>query len=99
MSAKTDFPSFRRGSKAALRLSPERHPRSTLMLIRLLSAALLFSACAFACAQNPDLTLSGQLTGRDHQTYKLVPFDVPAGVDRITVEFAYTGREQKTTVD
>jgi predicted metal-dependent phosphoesterase TrpH len=60
----------------------------------------LSTSSAFAqTADKPDLTLSGKLSGRDNQTYKLVPFDVPAGVDRISVEFAYTGREQKTTID
>ena len=60
----------------------------------------LFSAATFAQAgDKPDLTLTGKLEGKDNQTYKLVPFDVPAGVDRITVDFAYTGKEQKTTID
>ena len=62
----------------------------------LLPLLLCLSARA---ADKPDLTLTGKLDGRDNQTYKLVPFDVPAGVDRITVDFAYTGRDQKTTID
>ena len=60
-------------------------------------AALLFSGAARA--QAPDLTLTGTLTGADHQTYREVPFKVPAGVTRITVEFDYSGREQKATID
>jgi len=36
----------------------------------------------------PDLTLTGALTGADHQTYREVAFKVPAGVTRLTVEFA-----------
>ncbi|HEX6466011.1 MAG TPA: CehA/McbA family metallohydrolase [Terriglobales bacterium] len=47
----------------------------------------------------PDLVLNGVLTHEDHQTYRMLPFTVPEGVYRITVEFSYTGREQHTTVD
>ena len=62
--------------------------------------SLLFSVAAFAqIGDKPDLTLTGKLDGKDNQTYRLVPFDVPAGVDRITVDFAYTGRDEKTTID
>jgi len=39
------------------------------------------------------------MTGADHETYREVPFDVPAGVVRLTVEFSYTGRDLKTTID
>ena len=70
------------------------------MQSRILFLLSLFSASVFAqSGDKPDLVLTGKLDGRDNQTYKLVPFDVPAGVDRITVDFAYTGREQKTTID
>jgi len=62
----------------------------------LLPLLLCLSARA---ADKPDLTLTGKLDGRDNQTYKLVPFDVPAGVDRITIDFAYSGRDEKTTID
>ena len=70
------------------------------MKFRALLLFSLFSAAAFAqTGDKPDLTLTGKLEGKDNQTYKLVPFDVPTGVDRITVDFAYTGKEQKTTID
>lgn len=49
--------------------------------------------------QAAELVLRGQLTGRDHQTYRTVPFTVAPGTARITVEFDYTGREDKTTID
>jgi hypothetical protein len=61
-----------------------------------LAAALTLLAAPAAAA---DLTLTGVMTGADHQTYREVPFRVPAGVTRITVEFAYTGREQKSVID
>ncbi|MEI6283087.1 MAG: hypothetical protein WCP82_10310 [Alphaproteobacteria bacterium] len=47
----------------------------------------------------PDQVLTGTLTGADHETYREVAFEVPAGTKRLTVDFAYTGREDKTTVD
>jgi hypothetical protein len=50
-------------------------------------------------APAPDLTLTGVMTGADHQTYREVPFGVPAGTTRLTVEFSYTGRDQKSVID
>lgn len=50
-------------------------------------------------AENPDLVLRGSLSGEDNHAYKLLPFTVPDGVFRITVEFAYTGKEQRTALD
>ncbi|WP_156467132.1 MULTISPECIES: CehA/McbA family metallohydrolase [unclassified Phenylobacterium] len=45
------------------------------------------------------LTLTGVMTGADHQTYREVPFRVPAGTTSVTVEFAYTGKDQKSVID
>jgi hypothetical protein len=47
----------------------------------------------------PDLVLRGVLTGADHQTWRLVPFDVSPGTTRITVDFDYTTRDAHTTID
>ena len=52
-----------------------------------------------ASQRAPDQVLDGTLDGRDHQHYRTVPFDVPAGTERITVQFEYDGRDRKTTVD
>lgn len=46
-----------------------------------------------------DLILTGELTGADHQTYREIPFQVPAGTGRITVELDHGGRDARTTVD
>jgi hypothetical protein len=46
-----------------------------------------------------EIVLTGQLTRADHETYVELPFDVPPGVERLTVEFAYDTREQRTTID
>jgi hypothetical protein len=43
--------------------------------------------------------LRGTLTGADNQTWRLVPFEVPEGTTRITVDFDYTTRDQRATID
>jgi hypothetical protein len=45
------------------------------------------------------LMLKGVMTGADHQTYREVPFRVPAGTTAVTVEFSYTGKDQKSVID
>ncbi|MGH8031718.1 MAG: CehA/McbA family metallohydrolase [Luteimonas sp.] len=49
--------------------------------------------------ESPDLVLRGEIGGSDHQRYREVPFTVPAGTARITVQFEYSGRDDKTTID
>ncbi|XHS78733.1 CehA/McbA family metallohydrolase [Burkholderiaceae bacterium UC74_6] len=67
-------------------------------LIASLFAALMLCPTAHA-QQAPDLTLTGLVEGKDHQTYRYLPFDVPAGVHRITVQFDYDKAADKTTID
>lgn len=69
------------------------------MLRWLALVALLIAWPAYAQTGKPDLVLTGEITGADHQTYKLVTFDVPTGVTRLEVAFDYSGRENKTVVD
>ncbi|MBS0412165.1 MAG: CehA/McbA family metallohydrolase [Proteobacteria bacterium] len=52
-----------------------------------------------AVAEPREIVLTGVLTRADHETYKELGFDVPSGVSRITVDFDFTTREQKTTID
>lgn len=75
--------------------------RAGAVLLALTLLAFFFEAVA-ARAQTPrapDVTLEGVLTGAQHETYAEVPFKVPAGVERITVEFAYTGKEERSVID
>lgn len=66
----------------------------------LLALILVFAASAPASAQRaPDLTLTGQIARPQHETYVEVPFQVPPGVVRITVQFDYTGKDQRTVID
>lgn len=62
---------------------------------------MLLGLGGVAAAQEraPDLTLRGGLTRADHETYIETPFQVPAGVTRITIEVSYTGREERTVID
>lgn len=64
---------------------------------RLLLAAIACLATPVA-AQEADRTVTGEITGADHQTYKAIPFDVPAGVERITVRLSYD-KANRTVVD
>jgi hypothetical protein len=61
----------------------------------------LLLACAgnVVAATAPDLVLRGSLTGADHQTYRKLPFTVPAGVERVTIEFDYSGKEERSVID
>ena len=56
---------------------------------RTLIALFLALAPATAGAQEADRIVKGEITGADHQSYKPIPFDVPAGVERITVRLTY----------
>jgi len=72
-------------------------PRHLTRLAAAVAAACL--ALPAQAAPAPDLTLTGVMAGADHQTYREVPFQVPAGVTRLTVDFAYTGKDQKSVID
>lgn len=53
-----------------------------------------------ADTETPDLVLHGAPDGHDNHTYRNLPFDVPAGTTRITVQFDYTGHDtERTTID
>jgi hypothetical protein len=43
--------------------------------------------------------LKGDVRGTQNKTYFDVPFTVPAGVHRISVDFHYTGRDERATLD
>jgi hypothetical protein len=66
--------------------------------VEVLAAGTSVGVLADAKSQ-PDVVLRGALTGGDNQTWRLVPFEVPAGTTRITVDFDYTTRDAHTTID
>ncbi len=70
--------------------------------LALVMAGLQIAAPALAdpaAAPTPDLKLDGAVTGADNRTYREVPFEVPPGVDRVSIVFAYTGKAQHTAID
>ncbi|MBW8812125.1 MAG: CehA/McbA family metallohydrolase [Caulobacterales bacterium] len=77
--------------------------RTAATLIGLfLAAALAVAGTVHAQAAAPaarTLTLTGVLTGADHQTYREIPFKVPPGTTGVTVAFEYTGKDQKAVID
>ena len=66
-------------------------------LVALVAATV--AARAAAANGDPDIVLHGALSGTDEKTWHLVPFEVPPGTSRITVDFDYTTRDVHTTVD
>jgi len=62
-------------------------------------ALCCFAAASMAAERAPDLVLRGTLSGADQHTYREVPFEVPKGTSRITIDVDYTGRDEKTTID
>jgi hypothetical protein len=57
------------------------------------------TAVGGAQERKPDLVLKGTITEANRETYVEVPFTVPVGVVRVSVEFHYTEHEHQTTVD
>lgn len=47
----------------------------------------------------PDLVLTGDVTGKQNKSYVQVPLVVPEGKHRISVDFRYTGKEQRAVLD
>jgi predicted metal-dependent phosphoesterase TrpH len=47
----------------------------------------------------PYKILKGKVERKDYHTYIEKPFTLPEGVKRLRVEFFYTGKEQRTTID
>lgn len=64
--------------------------------------AFLLAACASPPVFDPGtppLVLTGEISRADHQTYREIPFIVPPGTGRISIDFTYTGKDQKTVID
>src|ERR1700691_260566 len=65
----------------------------------LLPALMLLGQVHATAQQVPNVLLDGVITYADNQTYKEVPFTVPEGVERLSVECTYSGVEQRTAID
>jgi hypothetical protein len=76
--------------------------RKLVCFCLLLPASLACAALAApqaATSANKDFVLEGTVRGSQNQSYVKVPFNVPAGTERVTLTFTYTGKEQKTALD
>jgi hypothetical protein len=60
---------------------------------------LIFATLGQTQSPPADVVLNGDVTGGQNKTYFEVPFVVPAGTHRISVDFQYTGKEERTTLD
>lgn len=84
------------------------HSSFRIALTSLCGLFLLSAVCAGAQASNaaaPDnstpanITLRGVVKGSQNHSYVEVPFQVPAGVKRVTLTFHYTERDKHTALD
>jgi len=74
-------------------------PGALSLLATLVLLTIVGGTPAMAAERAPDLVLKGQIAGADNETYRRVPFDVPAGTKRLTVVFSYTGKADRTVID
>jgi len=66
-----------------------------------LLCAICSAAQTSATSNGPvtETVLEGTVHGAQNQSYVQVPFQVPAGTERVTITFAYTEKEQHTNLD
>lgn len=79
-----------------------RRVLSFILPLLLSSGAAGAPATAFPAAATgaiPYRALKGMVTAADNHRYLAVPFDLPRGVVRLTVQFSYGGKDQHTAVD
>lgn len=83
-------------------------PRRSRIFIRLIGlsafcvlafAGVMVNAQQTSASSGKDFILEGTVRGAQNQSYVKVPFQVPAGTERVTLTFTYTGKEQKTALD
>lgn len=67
--------------------------------LALLAWSVAHPTSAQTAERAPDLILTGTLLGKDHHTYHEDAFRLPAGVRRLTVDFSYSGKSERTTLD
>jgi hypothetical protein len=72
---------------------------SRSMIVSLELFAMLCTSGVGAQERKPDLVLRGTITQASRESYVEVPFTVPAGVVRVSVDFHYTGHDKKATLD
>lgn len=69
-------------------------------LLVVLGLSLISPALAQTPEQpKPDVIVEGSVTHEANLGYRLLPFQVPEGVQRITVQLSYTERDKRTAID
>src|SRR5215472_7097979 len=80
-----------------------RNPLSALLCVCSFLFLLPLAAHAVQAEHNDSastrITLQGDITGSQNNTYIQVPFRVPDGVERVTITFHYTERDKHTALD
>ena len=61
--------------------------------------ATFLAVAASAQTKSPSLTLHGTVTRVQQNDYLEIPFIVPANIERLTVDFRYTGKQDHATLD
>jgi hypothetical protein len=80
-------------------------PRRAGSLPRFAITSMIVTACAFLnigmsrAEQAPALVLHRTVTYADRQTYIELPFEVPEGVTRVSIETSYTQQDKHTAID
>lgn len=69
------------------------------MKIATLIPVLLAALPAFADSPPRDVVLEGSVSRNDHQTYILREFEVPQGIEGITLDFEHDGAKDRTVID
>src|ERR1041384_971578 len=72
--------------------------RTILALFSILIPGLIAAAQQQGETQ-PTYVLRGKFADTDNNTYRALPFEVPAGTRRITIVFSHTQAEQRTVID
>jgi hypothetical protein len=80
-----------------------RNPLSRLLSVCGFLLALHLAAFAMQAdndnSASTKIVLHGDVTGSQNNTYVEVPFRLPEGVQRVTITFHYTGKDQHTALD
>ena len=74
--------------------------RRSTKVVRIFAALISLAFCSVQAQQAPpDLVLHRTVTYADRQTYIELPFEVPKGIIRVTIESSYTEKDKHTTID
>jgi hypothetical protein len=61
--------------------------------------SLIFPFQGWSQVPSADIVLTGDVSGAQSKTYFEIPFAVPPSTHRISVDFQYTGKEERATLD